>query len=389
MIKLPKFKIGIILIIMTLIVLPSVFALNTEVNTLPNSPFKYLISVTIPEKLDMFFTFNQENKLIKHTLLAEKRLIEIQKLEQINVPISSSNIQDYNIELEKIQEMINRGIISNEEARKIVENNLNRIKTKEKPSDSIPLPIVIGKDSCNGISRQQCQEGYKCTCGFSQDCKDGQVGQCVKSKVADINEQVICPMVYDPVCGRDGDTYPNECVAKQRGASILKVGQCDEKIKEECNEICLYSGTINEGMYDSCSKKLITLKQCDFSSQKPIDNPVINPPADICNSDKECQSDYRSCYFKCIENKCNEIYTYVKLSDYPSCEEVKPTPVITPDPVPLPSPIKFPVPQCSDDKTCINNLRNCNAACINKQCTIINSYKTVGNYPNCGSYGIL
>jgi len=90
-----------------------------------------------------------------------------------------------------------------------------------------------------------------------------------------------------------------------------------------------------------------------------------------------------------MSNKCSEIYTYVKLSDYPNCEEIKPTPVPTPEPIPLPSPIKTPVPQCSNDKICADTLRNCNAVCINSQCTIVNSFRPRGTYPNCDGYGVL
>ena len=311
-----------VFIILSLFLIPSVFALNTNVKTLPNKPFIYWLTIIIPEEIDMFFTFNQQDKLIKHTLIAEKRLVEIQMLNQINIQIPQSTINNYNGRLDKIEEMINRGIITSEEARQIIENNLNRVKNKEKeiPSDLIPLPIIIGKDSCSGISGQKCQEGYRCTCDFSQDCKYDQVGQCVKGKAEDIGNKIKCPMIYDPVCGRDGNTYPSECVAKQRGASILKKGQCEEKTKEECKEVCLYTGTTNEGMYDSCSRKLIVLKQCDFSNEKPIVNPNPEPPLEICNSDKICQDKYRSCYSKCLNGKCGEIMTFVALPDYPNCD---------------------------------------------------------------------
>jgi len=326
-----KTKIIPVIIIMSMLLIPNVLAINTKVNTLPDRSFVYWLTVSMPEKIEMFFTFNQESKLVKRTILSEKRLEEVQKLNQANAPIEDQQkaVNRYSGELEKVEEMVKRGIISSEEARKIIENNLNRIKQREKevPSDLVPLPIVI-------------DEGKE------------------KPKIDEIVDSIFCPMIYAPVCGNDGKTYPSKCVAQQRGVTIDKDRECgDEEIEEETGVEC--------------------------------------------KEDISCQSNARSCYSKCIDGACVEILTFVKLSDYPNCEEdIKPSPIPNPKPSPSPEqpprekPTPVPLPivieTCNSNQECVNRLGSCNAKCIDRECTIVNTFAPTGKYPDCEQrYGVL
>ncbi len=79
----------------------------------------------------------------------------------------------------------------------------------------------------------QCDPGLFCS-KATGDC--GGAGECIP-------EPEVCPAIFDPVCGCDGQTYSNACVANAAGVSIASEGACSEfcRVDTECDadQLCL------------------------------------------------------------------------------------------------------------------------------------------------------
>ena len=90
--------------------------------------------------------------------------------------------------------------------------------------DTPPLPPGPPTDgpACGGPNAVQCPQGSFCDHSARGTCGEGAaIGQCIP-------RPTVCTREYNPVCGCDGRTFANLCVAHSHGVSARKSGSCDQ-----------------------------------------------------------------------------------------------------------------------------------------------------------------
>ena len=83
----------------------------------------------------------------------------------------------------------------------------------------------------------------------------------------------VCPSVWEPVCGCDGQTYANECEAAQAGVRVSALGSCDCDDNEDCDSSDYCAALVCDGP-----------GLCESRSATPCD--PESPVEGCCNPDR-------------------------------------------------------------------------------------------------------
>jgi hypothetical protein len=92
------------------------------------------------------------------------------------------------------------------------------------------------------------------SCQTDEDCPVGAIcegGAC---------ERCVCPEVFAPVCGVDGRTYPNACVARCAHVAVAHEGPCEPRCRAD--EDCPLGAICEEGRCAPCACPRILAPVC-------------------------------------------------------------------------------------------------------------------------------
>jgi hypothetical protein len=127
----------------------------------------------------------------------------------------------------------------------------NAVYTRVAPREEQPEP-----QACGGRGMGQCAQGESCIYTLAAACGSFDApGHC------QLTTAMLCPQIVNPVCGCDGVTYNNECMANLAGTSAMKAGACAPPQPEL--PPCHVGGCSSQ----VCSERQGIITTCEFKAE--------------------------------------------------------------------------------------------------------------------------